>query len=107
MKRVGKARTRHANVRGDFRDEPELEKSPQGRTFPGTICITASMSFAVPIPPLRERPGDLLKIAERCYLQFFSRQSPANNSREFSRRGGSGPATLCLAGQPARIAQCR
>jgi NtrC-family two-component system response regulator AlgB len=29
--------------------------------------------IAVPIPPLRERPGDLLKIAER-YLQFFSRQ---------------------------------
>jgi NtrC-family two-component system response regulator AlgB len=29
--------------------------------------------IAVPIPPLRERPGDVLKIAER-YLQFFSKQ---------------------------------
>ena len=70
--RVGEAKTRHANVRVISATNRNLEKAVQEGRFREDLYYRLHV-IAVPIPPLRERPGDLLKIAER-YLQFFSRQ---------------------------------
>jgi NtrC-family two-component system response regulator AlgB len=70
--RVGEAKTRRANVRVISATNRNLEKAVQEGRFREDLYYRLHV-IAVPIPPLRERPGDLLKIAER-YLQFFSRQ---------------------------------
>jgi len=70
--RVGEAKTRHANVRVISATNRNLEKAVQEGRFREDLYYRLHV-IAVQIPPLRERPGDLLKIAER-YLQFFSRQ---------------------------------
>jgi NtrC-family two-component system response regulator AlgB len=70
--RVGEAKTRRANVRVISATNRNLEKAVQEGRFREDLYYRLHV-IAVPIPPLRERPGDLLKIAER-YLQFFSEQ---------------------------------
>ena len=70
--RVGEAKTRHAHVRVISATNRNLEKAVQEGRFREDLYYRLHV-IAVQIPPLRERPGDLLKIAER-YLQFFSRQ---------------------------------
>jgi two-component system, NtrC family, response regulator AlgB len=70
--RVGEAKTRHANVRVISATNRNLEKAVQEGRFREDLYYRLHV-IAVSLPPLRERPGDLLKIAER-YLQFFSRQ---------------------------------
>ena len=70
--RVGEAKTRHANVRVISATNRNLEKALQEGRFRDDLYYRLHV-IAVQIPPLRERPGDLLKIAER-YLQFFSKQ---------------------------------
>jgi len=70
--RVGEAKTRHANVRVISATNRNLEKAVQDGRFREDLYYRLHV-IAVPIPPLRERPGDLLKIADR-YLQFFSKQ---------------------------------
>jgi NtrC-family two-component system response regulator AlgB len=70
--RVGEAKPRHANVRVISATNRNLEKAVQERRFREDLYYRLHV-IAVQIPPLRERPGDLLKIAER-YLQFFSKQ---------------------------------
>jgi NtrC-family two-component system response regulator AlgB len=70
--RVGEAKTRHANVRVISATNRNLEKALQEGRFRDDLYYRLHV-IAVPIPPLRERLGDLLQIAER-YLQFFSRQ---------------------------------
>ena len=70
--RVGEARARHANVRVISATNRNLEKAVQEGRFREDLYYRLHV-IAVQIPPLRERPGDLLKIAE-SYLQFFSKQ---------------------------------
>ncbi len=70
--RLGETKTRHANVRVISATNRNLEKAVQEGRFREDLYYRLHV-IAVQIPPLRERPGDLLKIAER-YLQFFSKQ---------------------------------
>jgi two-component system, NtrC family, response regulator AlgB len=70
--RVGEAKTRRANVRVISATNRDLDKAVQAGRFRDDLYYRLHV-IAVQIPPLRERPGDLLKIAER-YLQFFARQ---------------------------------
>jgi NtrC-family two-component system response regulator AlgB len=70
--RVGEARTRRAKVRVISATNRNLEKAVQEGRFREDLYYRLHV-IAVLIPPLRERPGDLLKIAERC-LYFFSEQ---------------------------------
>jgi NtrC-family two-component system response regulator AlgB len=70
--RLGEAKPRRANVRVISATNRNLEKAVQEGRFREDLYYRLHV-IAVPIPPLRERPGDLLKIAER-YLQFFSKQ---------------------------------
>jgi NtrC-family two-component system response regulator AlgB len=70
--RLGEAKTRRANVRVISATNRNLEKAVQEGRFREDLYYRLHV-IAVQIPPLRERSGDLLKIAER-YLQFFSKQ---------------------------------
>jgi len=70
--RVGEAKTRRANVRVISATNRNLEKAVQEGRFREDLFYRLHV-IAVPIPPLRERRGDVLKIAER-YLEFFSKQ---------------------------------
>jgi len=70
--RVGEAKPRRANVRVISATNRNLEKAVQEGRFREDLYYRLHV-IAVQIPPLRERPGDLLKIAEN-YLQFFSKQ---------------------------------
>jgi NtrC-family two-component system response regulator AlgB len=70
--RVGDAKTRRANVRVISATNRNLEKAVQEGRFREDLYYRLHV-IAIPIPPLRERPGDLLKIAQR-YLRFFSEQ---------------------------------
>jgi two-component system, NtrC family, response regulator AlgB len=70
--RVGEARTRRANVRVISATNRNLDKAVQEGRFRDDLYYRLHV-IAVHIPPLRERPGDMLRIAER-YLQFFARQ---------------------------------
>jgi len=72
FERVGEAKTRRANVRVISATNRDLEKALQDGRFREDLYYRLHV-IAIPIPPLRERPGDLLKIAER-YLRFFSEQ---------------------------------
>ena len=70
--RVGEAKTRHANVRVISATNRNLEKAVQDGRFREDLYYRLHV-IAVQIPPLRERPADLLRIAEN-FLQFFSKQ---------------------------------
>jgi two-component system, NtrC family, response regulator AlgB len=70
--RLGEAKARRANVRVISATNRNLEKCVQEGRFREDLYYRLHV-IAVQIPPLRERPGDLLKIADR-YLQFFARQ---------------------------------
>jgi NtrC-family two-component system response regulator AlgB len=70
--RIGETKTRRAKVRVISATNRNLEKAVQERRFREDLYYRLHV-IAVLIPPLRERPGDLLKIAER-YLHFFSEQ---------------------------------
>jgi NtrC-family two-component system response regulator AlgB len=70
--RIGETKTRRARVRVISATNRNLEKAVQEGRFREDLYYRLHV-IAVPLPPLRERPGDLLKIAER-YLHFFSEQ---------------------------------
>jgi len=70
--RLGEAKARRANVRVISATNRNLEKCVQDGRFREDLYYRLHV-IAVQIPPLRERPVDLLKIADR-YLQFFSKQ---------------------------------
>jgi NtrC-family two-component system response regulator AlgB len=99
--RVGEAKTRRANVRVISATNRNLEKALQEGRFRDDLYYRLHV-IAVPIPPLRERPGDLLKIAER-YLQFFSRQC-GKRLRGFS---GEAEAVLRQYAWPGNLRELR
>ena len=70
--RVGETKTRRAKVRVISATNRNLETAVQEGRFREDLYYRLHV-IAVLIPPLRDRPGDLLKIADRC-LQFFSAQ---------------------------------
>ncbi len=102
--RVGEAKMRRANVRVISATNRNLEKAVQERRFREDLYYRLHV-IAVQIPPLRERPG---RFAEnRGALSPVFLQAMRQASQRLFQRGGGGPAPICLAGQPARIAQCR
>jgi len=70
--RVGETKTRRASVRVISATNRNLEEAVREGRFREDLYYRLHV-IAVQLPPLRERPGDLLKIAER-YLHFFSKQ---------------------------------
>jgi NtrC-family two-component system response regulator AlgB len=70
--RIGETKTRRAKVRVISATNRNLDQAVQEGRFREDLYYRLHV-IAVPLPPLRERPGDLLKIAERC-LHFFSAQ---------------------------------
>jgi len=70
--RIGETKTRRAKVRVISATNRDLDRAVMEGRFREDLYYRLHV-IAVPLPPLRERPGDLLKIAER-YLHFFSAQ---------------------------------
>ncbi len=70
--RVGEAKTRHANVRVVAASNRNLEQAVKDGRFREDLYYRLNV-ISLHMPPLRERPADLAKIA-RNYLRFFSRQ---------------------------------
>ncbi len=70
--RVGEARTRRANVRVVAATNRNLEQAVAAGRFREDLYYRLNV-ISIQMPPLRERPSDLLPIATR-YLQFFAAQ---------------------------------
>ena len=70
--RVGEAKTRRANVRVIAATNRNLEKAVEDGRFREDLFYRLNV-IALPLPPLRDRIGDLMKIA-LAYLEFFSGQ---------------------------------
>ncbi len=72
FERVGEATTRKASVRVIAATNRNLEQAVQQGRFREDLFYRLNV-IAVLLPPLRERPADLMKIAQNC-LDFFARQ---------------------------------
>jgi NtrC-family two-component system response regulator AlgB len=70
--RVGEAKTRRANVRVISATNRNLEKAVEDGRFREDLFYRLNV-IALPLPPLRDRIGDLMRIASN-YLQFFAGQ---------------------------------
>jgi NtrC-family two-component system response regulator AlgB len=70
--RVGEAKIRRANVRVIAATNRNLEKNVEDGRFREDLFYRLNV-IALTVPPLRERVGDLMKIAQG-YLQFFAGQ---------------------------------
>jgi NtrC-family two-component system response regulator AlgB len=81
FERVGEARTRKASVRVIAATNRNLEQAVQQGRFREDLFYRLNV-IALSLPPLRERPADLLKIARNC-LEFFACQC-AKPVRAFS-----------------------
>jgi NtrC-family two-component system response regulator AlgB len=83
--RVGETKTRQANVRVIAATNRNLEKAVQDGRFREDLYYRLNV-IAIQLLPLRERVGDVTRIAE-SYLQFFSRQC-GKRLRGFSKEAG-------------------
>ena len=72
FERVGETKTRKASVRVIAATNRNLEQAVQQGRFREDLFYRLNV-IALSLPPLRERPADLLKIAQNC-LEFFARQ---------------------------------
>ncbi len=70
--RVGEARTRRASVRVIAATNRNLERAVEEGRFREDLFYRLNV-ISIPMPPLRERPADLLPTAA-SYLRFFARQ---------------------------------
>lgn len=70
--RVGEAKPRRANARVIAATNRNLEKAVQEARFREDLYYRLNV-IAIALPPLRERVGDVIKLASN-YLEFFARQ---------------------------------
>lgn len=77
--RVGEARTRRASVRVIAATNRNLEQAVEEGRFREDLFYRLNV-ISIPMPPLRERPADLLPTAT-SYLRFFARQCGKRISR--------------------------
>ncbi len=70
--RVGEAKTRRADVRVVSATNRDLEKATREGRFREDLFYRLNV-ISIQMPPLRERPADLIAIAG-SYLSFFARQ---------------------------------
>src|ERR1019366_8883060 len=80
--RVGETKTRQANVRLIAATNRNLDKAVQEGRFREDLYYRLNV-IAILMPPLRERVGDVMRIAD-SYLRFFLRQC-GKQLRGFSR----------------------
>ena len=71
FERVGENRTRHANVRMLAATNRDLEEHVRKGLFREDLLYRLNV-IDLTLPPLRERPEDILRLA-RHFLQFFSK----------------------------------
>jgi NtrC-family two-component system response regulator AlgB len=71
FERVGETRTRHANVRLIAATNRDLERDVASGRFREDLLFRINVVEIV-VPPLRERPEDILRMAGR-FLDFFAR----------------------------------
>jgi len=72
FERVGETRTRKASVRVIAATNRNLEQAVQQGRFREDLFYRLNV-ISLSLPPLRGRPGDVLRIAQNC-LEFFARQ---------------------------------
>ena len=99
--RVGEAKTRASNIRVIAATNRDLEAEMTAGRFRDDLFYRLNV-IEVTLPPLRERPADILPLAEHL-LRFFSRQTGKNLS------GFSGAARDALLGYgwPGNIRELR
>ena len=101
--RVGDTITRKADVRLITATNVDLEKAVKEGRFREDLFFRLNV-IQIEIPPLRERPDDIVMLAEKL-LAFYGR----NNHRAFAgftEEALQGIKTIFLAGQYQRIEQC-
>ncbi len=81
FERVGENKTRKASVRVIAASNRNLEQAVQQGRFREDLYYRLNV-ISLSLPPLRERPADVLNIAQNC-LEFFARQC-AKPARTFS-----------------------
>ncbi len=101
--RVGDPKPRKANVRVIAATNRRLEDLVKEGKFREDLYYRLNV-ITIEMPPLRQRPLDLPALAQQ-HLQMFARQSARPIKGVHFRRAGR-DATLPMAGQPARVAQC-
>ena len=99
--RIGETRTRASNVRILAATNRDLEAELAAGRFREDFFYRLNV-IEVTLPSLRQRPQDILPLAEHL-LRFFARQNSKAISGFAARRGGA--ARLRLAGQHPRTPQ--
>ena len=102
--RVGETRTRRADVRVISSTNRDLARAIKEGKFREDLYYRLNV-VALQLPPLRDRPHDLERLAA-AHLRFFARQS-GKLITDFSPEAKTAMRRYALAGEPARTTQCR
>ncbi len=106
FERVGENTTRTANVRIVAATNRDLEAEVKGGRFREDLLFRLN-AFEILVPPLRERPEDILPLAQR-FLDFFARAN-AGHGHSFQRHEltPEAEAALCAFAWPGNIRELR